>query len=165
MNWIDIIIIVGVIIGAIKGLCDGLINQVVAILALAAGILFAGLLAKPIKRLFLLLPEDTIRIEIINGTSYVLAFILIMAVILLLGKVVNVVINLTPAVLLNKLAGTILGAGIWILFLSLIINLVATFDVNSTLINKDIKSKSSLYEPVKGVLPAIYPMLRDFFNK
>lgn len=165
MNWLDIALIVCLLVGAIKGLIDGLINQVVALLALAGGILFAGLLAKPIKELFLLLPEGSVQMGIINGVSYVLAFVVIMLVIVLLGKVVNLVVNLTPAVILNKAAGAILGVCLWALGLSLLLNVIATFDSNSTLIKEDIKNGSELYKPVKRVVPTVYPFIKDFFNK
>lgn len=163
MNWIDIVISVCVLIGVIKGLIDGFITQITALLALAGGILFAGLLAKPIKDLFLLLPENSISTGIINGISYVLAFVIIMTVILLLGKAVNIVINFTPAVVINKLAGVLIGACIWLLSLSLILNIIATFDIHSSLITKETKQESHLYEPVKLLVPAIYPLLRGYF--
>ena len=163
MNWIDIVISICVLIGAIKGLIDGFITQIVALLALAGGILFAGLLAKPIRELFRLLPENAIAPEISNGISYLLAFVIIMAVIILLGKVVNIVINLTPAVIINKLAGLLIGACIWFLSISLILNIIATFDIQSLLITKEIKQESRLYEPVKSLVPTVYPLVKDYF--
>lgn len=163
MNWIDIVISVCVLIGVIKGLIDGFISQIVALLALTGGILFAGLVAKPIKDLFLLLPEKSIAPEIINGISYVLAFILIMAIILLLGKVVNIVVNFTPAVIINKLAGVLIGACLWLFSLSLILNIIETFDIHSSLITKGIKQKSYFYEPVKSLVPTVYPLVKDYF--
>ncbi|MDR0427070.1 MAG: CvpA family protein [Dysgonamonadaceae bacterium] len=165
LNRIDIIILICVLIGSIKGLFDGIINQAVALFALAGGILFAGLLAKPIKELFLLLPEKTLSMNIIDGLSYVSAFAAIMTGILLLGKIVSIVVNLTPIAVLNKLTGFIAGGFLWILLLSLILNLTATFDTRSTLITKEAQQHSRFYEPVKAVVPTIYPFIKDYFNK
>jgi Uncharacterized membrane protein, required for colicin V production len=165
MNWLDIIIIICVLIGIIKGLLDGFIKQVVSLLALACGILFAGLLAKPIKSLLLLLPEDSLNISIVNGISYVLAFVVIMIIITLLGKAIELVINLTPVAILNKLAGAIIGACLWVLALSFLINLVEVFDVNSMLLSKETKSDSTFYYQIKSIVPTIYPIARDFFIK
>lgn len=165
MNWIDIVILVCVSIGVINGLLKGLIHQVAYLLSLAGGILFAGWLANPIKSLFLLLPENSIRIEIINVLSYSLAFIIIMLAIVLIGKIVTFAINLTPAKLLNKIAGAVLGGIIWILGLSLLINVVQTFDINSMLIKQDQKKESSLYEPVRKIVPTVYPIIQEYFKK
>lgn len=163
MNWLDITIVIIVVFGVIKGFFDGFINQLVSILALIAGILFAGLLAKPIRGLFMLIPGMDVKPEIINVVSYILAFAVIMGVIILLGRVVNVVIKFTPAVVLNRIAGSLLGAGLWIITLSLIINIIATFDDNSVLIKPEIKEGSHFYEPVKDMIPTLYPVVRDFF--
>lgn len=165
MNWLDWVLIVGLVAGAIKGFKDGLINQVVALLALALGILFAGLLAQPIKGLFSLLPPGSINDSIASGISYILAFIVIMVIILLLGKVMNVVVNLTPAIVLNKGGGILFGVFGWALMLSLVLNLVVAFDVKSMVIKERTKQESFLYAPVKGIVPAVFPFIRDFFNK
>jgi Uncharacterized membrane protein, required for colicin V production len=163
MNWLDITIVVLVVAGIVKGLSDGLINQLFSILALIMAILFAGLVARPIRELFFLIPGMAVRPEVLSVISYILAFAVIMSIIALVGKLVNVVIKFTPAVVLNKAAGAILGAGLWLIALSLIINVVATFDANSALIKEDIKEGSILYEPVRHIVPDLYPVVRDFF--
>jgi membrane protein required for colicin V production len=166
MNWLDIFIIVCIVIGLIKGFFDGFIKQVVSFLALILALFFSGQLA-----LFL---RDWLRqfdaflsmnYGILSAICYILAFVLIIIVIVLIGKVVNIAIKMTPAKILNILLGGLFGALVWIFSLSIIFNLLYVFDSQSTLISEQTQSKSIFYDGVKVVVPTVYPFMKAYFNK
>ncbi|MDR3061814.1 MAG: CvpA family protein [Dysgonamonadaceae bacterium] len=166
MNWLDLVIIVCITIGLIKGLFDGIIKQVVSLLSLVFAILFAGILAKP-ARDFLLKQSfiaDSMPDFVITGICYILAFVIIVLAIYGLGKLVDIAIKVTPAKTLNYLLGGLFGAFMWILALSLTFNLLIVFDPNYRLINKQTRQESVLFSKVNSIVPVLYPYVKNYLN-
>ena len=164
MNWLDIVIIVCLATGLIKGLKDGLIKQAVSLAALIIAVVFAGQISVPV-RIFLMqyITADTLSPQIITALCYIAAFVLIIFVIILLGRIVDIAIKLTPAKPLNRILGGLFGVFIWTLSLSIVFNLFAVFDSGSTVLPEQAQTQSLLYQPVKKVLPAIYPVWKRLF--
>ncbi|MDR1368590.1 MAG: CvpA family protein [Dysgonamonadaceae bacterium] len=166
MNWLDIVIIVCIAIGLIKGLFDGIIKQVVSLLALIIAILFAGVFAKPVRDFLSDQPAvaGSMPEFIITGICYLLAFALIVLIIYGIGKLVNIAIKVTPAKTLNHILGGFFGALMWILALSLTFNLLTVFDPNYKLITKQARKESVLFSKVNGVVPTLYPYIKNYLN-
>ena len=164
MNWLDIIIIVCLAIGLIKGLKDGLIKQAVSLIALVIAIIFAGQVSVPVQ-VFLMqhITGDAVSPQIITAICYIIAFVLIIVIIHLIGKLVSFAIKLTPAKPLNILLGGLFGIFIWTLSLSILFNLLAVFDSGSIIISKQLQEQSALYYPIRQVLPMIYPVWKQLF--
>ncbi|GHV56042.1 hypothetical protein FACS1894182_01800 [Bacteroidia bacterium] len=164
MNWLDIAIIVCIVIGLIKGLSDGFVKQLVSFIALILAIVFAGQISVPVKSFLLRYITGTaVSPQVITALCYIIAFVLIILLMSLLGKIIDVAIKLSPAKSLNILLGGLFGMFIWTLSLSIIFNLFAVFDSGSTILPKHVQEKSILYYPVKSVLPAIYPVWKKLF--
>ena len=161
MNWLDLIIIVCITIGLVKGLLDGFIKQAVSFIALIAAIFFAGQIASWMRSLLrgieLLGGLDP---GILTAVCYILSFSLIIIAIVLLGRIVNVAIKMTPAKYLNHLLGGLFGILIGAVSLSILINVLEAFDV----IPEQIQNQSILYKNTKGFVPAIYPIIKEYFN-
>ncbi len=166
MNWLDIVIIVCITIGLIKGLFDGFIKQVVSLLALIIAILFAGVLAEPARNFLLDQPSiaNAMPAFIITGVCYIVAFALIVLAIYGLGKLVEVAIKVTPAKTLNYALGGFLGVLGWTIALSLAFNLLTVFDPNYKLINKQTRKESVLFNTVNSVVPTLYPYIKNYLN-
>ena len=164
MNWLDIVIIVCPATGLLKGLKDGFIKQAVSLVALIIAIIFAGKISVPV-RIFLMqhIIGDAISPQIITALCYIIAFVLIIVIIHLAGKLVNFAIKLTPAKPLNILLGGLFGVFIWTLSLSIVLNLFAVFDSGSTIISKQAQDQSTLYYPIRGILPMILPVWKQLF--
>ena len=87
MNWLDITLLCLAGIGFVKGLFDGIIKQVVSLIALVIAIFFCGKAAAWLKGYILALgwfPEEGVTI-----LSYIAGFILIMGVFILAGELVT----------------------------------------------------------------------------
>jgi membrane protein required for colicin V production len=166
MNWLDIIIIVGIVIGLIKGLFDGFVKQVVSFLALIIAIFFAGQLAK-IARDYLLHFDflSSLSSGIFSAVCYILAFSLIIIIIVLLGKIVDIAIKMTPAQIANRLLGGLFGVLVWLFSLSILFNVFSAFDTKFHIVSKQTQEKSIFYDGVKAVVTTIYPFLKEYFNK
>ncbi|MDL2255514.1 CvpA family protein [Parabacteroides sp. OttesenSCG-928-K15] len=155
MNWLDIVILCLAGIGIVKGLFDGIIKQVVSLIALVAGIFFCGKAALWLRGYMISL--DWFPQEATTIVSYVLGFFLIAGIVLLAGEIVNRVIGATPLSIINHLFGGLFGLLVMIVFISLFFNLLEAIDQGSALIHLQTKLDSRFYYPVKELLPTIFP--------
>ncbi|MDL2223726.1 CvpA family protein [Bacteroidales bacterium OttesenSCG-928-M06] len=165
MNWLDIVIIICLAGGLLKGLFDGFVKQVISFLALIVGIVFAKHLAFPVNDfLSRFFTEEIISPPILMIISYILAFILIVLAVNLVGNLISMVIKATPIRPLNMLLGAFFGFALWALTLSIIINGIAYFDKDSELISKQTQERSVLYTRMKDVIPVVYPLIKDYWK-
>ncbi len=165
MSGLDLVITICLGAGLIKGLFDGIIKQVISLLSLVFAIFFAGRAAEPIREFLLGQPfiTGTFPDYIVTGVCYVLAFSAIILVFHWLGKLLHLAIKVTPARMINYLAGALFGFLSWLIALSLAFNLLTVFDPNSQIISKQTKDKSVLFNKVRNVIPTIYPYVKNYF--
>ena len=154
MNWLDITLLCLAGIGFVKGLFDGVIKQVVSLIALLVGIFFCTKAALWLRGYILALgwfPEQGVTV-----LSYVAGFLLIVGVILLAGEILTRVVGATPLSVLNHLAGGVLGLCFMMAFISLLLNGMEMIDKGSVLIPRGAKVESRFYNSVKEIIPTIY---------
>ena len=154
MNWLDITLLCLAGIGFVKGLFDGVIKQVVSLIALLVGIFFCTKAALWLRGYILALgwfPEQGVTV-----LSYVAGFLLIVGVILLAGEILTRVVGVTPLSVLNHLAGGVLGLCFMMAFVSLLLNGIEMIDRGSVLISRQAKVESRFYKSVKEIIPTIY---------
>ena len=154
MNWLDITLLCLAGIGFVKGLFDGVIKQVVSLIALLVGIFFCTKAALWLRGYILALgwfPEQGVTV-----LSYVAGFLLIVGVILLAGEILTRVAGATPLSVLNHLAGGVLGLCFMMAFISLLLNGMEMIDKGSVLIPRGAKVESRFYNSVKEIIPTIY---------
>ncbi|MCD7976719.1 MAG: CvpA family protein [Tannerellaceae bacterium] len=155
MNWLDILILCLAGIGFMKGLFDGVIKQVVSLIALVVAVFFCGKGAVWLRDYIAAL--DWIPAEWVTVASYVAAFLLIMIVVMLAGEIVHRVIGVTPLSPFNHVAGGLFGLVLAVLFMSLLLNRLELADRTVAVIPAETKIESRFYFPVKEILPTIYP--------
>ena len=154
MNWLDITLLCLAGIGFVKGLFDGIIKQVVSLIALLVGIFFCTKAALWLRGYILALgwfPEQGVTV-----LSYGAGFLLIVGVILLAGEILTRVVGATPLSVLNHLAGGVLGLCFMMAFISLLLNGMEMIDKGSVLIPRGAKVESRFYNSVKEIIPTIY---------
>ena len=154
MNWLDITLLCLAGIGFVKGLFDGVIKQVVSLIALLVGIFFCTKAALWLRGYILALgwfPEQGVTV-----LSYVAGFLLIVGVIWLAGEILTRVVGATPLSVLNQLAGGVLGLCFMMAFISLLLNGMEMIDKGSVLIPRGAKVESRFYNSVKEIIPTIY---------
>ena len=154
MNWLDITLLCLAGIGFVKGLFDGVIKQVVSLIALLVGIFFCTKAALWLRGYILALgwfPEQGVTV-----LSYVAGFLLIVGVILLAGEILTRVVGATPLSVLNHLVGGVLGLCFMMAFVSLLLNSMEMIDKGSVLIPRQAEVESRFYNSVKEIIPTIY---------
>lgn len=155
MNWLDIVILCLCGVGLVKGLYDGAIKQLVAIVALIIGIYLCSGVAKWLCGYLIELEWFSQQWAIM--ASYFLGFVLIVGVVLLAGSVVHRLISATPLSIFNHIIGGIIGLVLMILFLSVLLNIIEMVDSKSVLLSMEIKTESHCYEVIKNIIPSFFP--------
>ncbi|MCL2649476.1 MAG: CvpA family protein [Candidatus Azobacteroides sp.] len=163
MNWIDLVIVVVVAIGLIKGLFDGFIQQIISLLSLVLAIFFAGKMARPLRNILMSHESITKYIDsnIVTVICYIIAFTLIILVFRWLGDLLNKTVKVTPISCLNYLLGGFFGAFSSLFFLSLLFNILTIFDSNSTIIKEDAKKESVFFYKVEKLVTFVAPLIKE----
>jgi len=154
MNWLDIILICLAGIGFFKGLFDGFIKQVVSLIALIAAIFLCGRVAAWLR--VYIIETGWFSPDSITIVSYIFAFLLIIGILLIAGKIVHRIVGATPLSIFNHLAGGLFGIIVVVLLSSLLLNVMDGIDHYVTVIPPEVKIESKLYYPVREIIPKIY---------
>lgn len=161
MNWLDILLLCLAGLGLVKGLFDGVIRQVVSLIALVAAIFCCAQVADWLRGYILQLdwlPEYGVTV-----LSYLLGFMLIIGVLKLVGDAMSKLIGVTPLSILNHLLGGLFGLMFMMFFLSLTLNVMEYIDRGSLLIPREAKVESKFYYSIKEIVPTIFPT--NLFSK
>ena len=162
MNWLDILLLAILVVGAILGMRLGLLGAAINAMALLIGWLVAGQLSDEVGGIFASsLSSDTI--------VTVLAYILIMALSLVLArivwKVVRPIINLATLGVVgvaDRVGGIVVGAILGIMIASAIIIVLARFTYNFELPDTGITGGIAVQVPkVKDTKEAVEGALTD----
>jgi len=158
MNYLDIIIAIPLIWAAYKGFSKGFIISLASLIALIGGIYgaihFSGLMSEYLSRWFNPKPEYQ------NLISFTFTFLLIIAIVYLVGYLLDKVIKATGLGILNRLAGVLFNLFKIALILSVIMNIFTYAGINKPLIPEEHKKESILYGLVSKVAPAVFPYLK-----
>ena len=162
MNWLDILLLAILVVGAILGMRLGLLGAAINAMALLIGWLVAGRLSDEVGGIFASsLSSDTI--------VTVLAYILIMALSLVLArivwKVVRPIINLATLGVVgvaDRVGGIVVGAILGIMIASAIIIVLARFTYNFELPDTGITGGIAVQVPkVEDTKEAVEGALTD----
>lgn len=155
MNWLDITLICLIGLGLVKGLFDGIIKQVVSLIAILAAVFFCGRVAMylcgPISSLQLF--SDSMLVPV----CYILGFLLILGGLFLVGGLIHRVVGATPLGIINHLLGGVIGLVVMAFICSALINIFEMADKHSSIIPEGVKKEARLYYRIQSLIPAIYP--------
>ena len=154
INLLDLILLIPLLLFAFNGYKKGIIIEVTTLAALILGIyaalFFSGYTAN------LLTGSFNISTEYLNIIAFVATFIGVLVVVMIIGKLLEKVVNLLMLGIINKLAGALFGILKGALLLSILIFLINYFDTNASIIKKEACTESILYKNIEPVAPWIY---------
>lgn len=164
MGLIDIVILIIIGVGAIRGFLRGFIHQLASIAGLIVGFLAArALYLIAAEKLALYIPEASMT------TLQIIAFISIWVVIPLLFALIASFFTHAAEMLslgmLNRFLGLFLGAAKWVLIVGLLINVIDFIDTDSRFIEQTKKEESMLYYPIKNIISSFFPVAKDITNE
>ncbi len=166
MNILDIILLVPIIIGAYSGFKRGFIIGVISLLALVLGV-FGGFYFLN-WGVSILVSEFGLSGRMLPIMTFVIIFIGIIFIVNFIGKLLKKFVQMILLGGVDKLAGALIGAFMWIFLISSLIWVASIFKMNFP---SDWKQESLLYEYVvpiapsfAGLLDGIIPAVSDIFE-
>ena len=161
MNYIDLILGILLILGAIRGFVRGFIAEFAGLAALILGVWgaihFSYLTSGFIIDNFNYHPEH------LGLISFFITFLIIVILVHMIGKAVENILSAVALGFLNKLAGILFGVIKTALILSVLLLIFDRLDEDAAIIPQNAKEESQMYEPVKDLVPSLLPFL-DFWD-
>lgn len=159
MGVLDIVILALLVFGLVNGFKNGFFVEVASLVALIAGV-YGAIHFSNYAAEFLMDKVDWDE-KIVNNTSFIITFIVIVLLIALAGKALTKLADFAALGILNKFLGSIFG----VLKIAVILSVVLIiFDsINKTLpfTDKEDLEDSMLYEPIKSLVPGIFPLILE----
>ena len=107
MNWLDVLIVLPVLVGLVRGLMRGFISEIIAFVVVILGVLGARLIAPPFSAGLLSLfdwPEP-----VCDVVTYTLVFLLIAIGLAIAAKLLNKFLKAIHLGWANRIAGALIG--------------------------------------------------------
>jgi membrane protein required for colicin V production len=138
--------------------------QLLGLAGILLAVIFGGKLAE------IILPQlgnlSNFTPETLHVLSYIIAFIGIFLVAIVVGRIVEKIVDFAFLGLFNRLLGGIVAIGTTMVVLSLSLNLLLFLDKREQIINERTKNESFFFERVQSIIPAIVPYLnRELWEK
>lgn len=146
LNWLDIVILVPLAWFAFIGLKNGLIRELVSMLALVLGVFitikFSDVVAGWLD-----------NVQHAKKIAFFLTFIGTLIAVHLVGKLFENVWKLVIPSFINHLFGLLFGAAKVLIIMSVLISFVKIIDSKSIILTPEAKSSSLLYPYVEPIFP------------
>ena len=159
MNYLDIIIVVSLVYGLLKGFSNGLIKEVTALVALLAGLYVA------INFSLYLEPKVA---DVLGGYEQfisIIAFAILFLVSVSCVKVIGFMLEKLTKALALGIISRFLGGIFGLLKIAAIFSFLLFIIADYNLINKNTKDDSVLYKPLFDITEIITPQLNEVAEK
>lgn len=158
-NWIDVIIILLLSWGIIKGFRKGFIIELSSLLALGLGI-FGAIKFADFTAAYLSenvdLPEDYTPL-----IAFALTFIVIVIAVHFLARLVQTLVKMVALNFFNRLAGAIFSGLKVLLILSFVLFFIESIDQSTQVIPRSQKQNSLFYYPLSGAAFDLLPKITN----
>lgn len=165
MNIVDIILLICFVPALVQGFRKGFISQVIAIISIIAGVwLSARFTADASTWLAQYIQGSE---QVLKVVSFALIFIAVIAVLAVLGRLLEGTVKLIMLGWLNRLLGvafSLIKAG---LIVGLVIMAFCSLNNTFSLVSEEVLNESVLFPPLKNLAYTVFPYLKDllFWNK
>ena len=143
MSYLDIIILLPLIYGVIRGLMRGVVMEVFAIAGIILGIIAAKMFAG--EAATWLQQYSQWDISLLRPIASFVIFLLVAIACNLLARLLTKIFKMIALGWMNRLAGGLFGAAKWILIMAVIITCVDLLDGVLHFIQPELKQSSILY--------------------
>lgn len=158
MQIIDIILLIPFLWFGFKGFTNGLLKEIFSTLALFIGIYLAIHFSSYIGNLLAGWMSSTS--PYFQLTCFAITFILALLTMKIGTWAVDRFFSKVGAGWINKLGGLVFGILKGMFIVGAFLYLLNSFDKNNTVIEKDTKDKSLLYNPLSNFVTTVYPSLK-----
>lgn len=158
MNYIDLVLGILLILAAIQGFRKGFVVELASLAALVLGIW--GAIKFSDWTADFITDTTNFNSEYLSVIAFLVTFVGIVIVVHILGKVIDNAVKVVAMGFLNRLAGIIFGVLKAAVILSIFLLLFDTVDENVHLLPGQQKTESKLYEPMKQLVPTLFPFIK-----
>lgn len=157
MNLLDVILIVPLLWAAYRGFKKGLIIELTGIIAFGLGIWGAIHLSDYIAEILV----DKVDQEYLSLIAFTVTFILLVAGVFVLGKMIEKGVNLLQLKFLNKLFGATFGVLKVALIISVLLVILNGYERQRKILPSEMKENSVLFKPFTSYSLKIIPALQN----
>lgn len=162
MNFLDILLCIGLGAGIIKGWRNGFFVELASLVSILLGILVAIKFSHFAKSY--LEKHGFGENSAIDVLAFGLTFVAVVVGVSLLAKVFTSVASFAQLGTVNSIMGSVFGLLKSILMLSVFLNLVEKANIGHTFIPEKVFENSKLCQPVQKVSRWIYPSISNWFT-
>jgi membrane protein required for colicin V production len=161
MNWLDIIILVGLVVPAFMGLKRGLIKSALSLAGLIIGVVLAGNLYSSLSKILTFISNE----DVANIVAFILILVLVMAIAVVLARLLKFAAQIVMLGWVDHVGGVVfgllLGAILWGALLATWVKFLGSGLVTESLLASVLLDKFPL---VLGLLPGEFDSIRSFFQ-
>jgi membrane protein required for colicin V production len=161
MNHVDIILVIPLAIGAIRGFYRGFIMEAATLVGLIAGVYLAAMFSEVVSTLILSsISWNPAAVKII---SFVVTFLIVFVIVLAMARFIEKLFKLTGLGIINRLAGVVAGTIKIAFIISIVLIFFNHLNRNNMLMSDEVQQESFLYNKVSSFVPMLLPG-RDYMN-
>ncbi len=159
MNQLDLVILIIVGIGLIRGLFKGFVMSIASLAGLILGFYMSLRFAWYIEGLL----REAIGSDssLMHLLAFGLCYALVIILVFIAGKSLEKVLSVTPLGCVNRIGGGLFGAFKGLLLVSAFIYVFEIADRNSQLIKAESKEQSVMYKPIARLIPSLVPQVKE----
>lgn len=159
MSVLDIVLAALILFGLVRGLMKGFFVEIASIVALVAGV-YGAIHFSNFAASFLI-DKTEWEEKTINIIAFAITFVIIVLVIALAGKALTKLANFAALGIVNKILGGLFGGLKIALILSVILIVFDSMNRAIPLTDEKTIEESVLYNPVKSLVPMIFPAILE----
>ena len=158
MNIIDVVILIFLLISAISGFIKGFVLSIASFIGFFLGIMISFRLADDVQQWLMVLTGAEGRY--LYFIAFLICFSVVVALVHVLGKIIEKALQMVALGFLNRLGGAALGILKTMLIFSALIFALSYIDPDKRLITIEQQESSLFYRPLEKMLPAILPFIQ-----
>ena len=159
MNTLDIVLLLLLIPGIVRGLSRGFLEQAVSlagvILSVYLAFRFSGAVCERLKEYI------TVSETLLNVIGFALVLVAVLIVVMIIAKLITRVAEMASLGWLNRVLGLVFSLTIAALILSILLILFDTVNVKFELVKGPILQESLLYGVLKDIGYFVFPYLKQ----
>lgn len=159
MNILDVVFLVLLLISAVSGFIKGFILGVASFLGFLLGIVLSFRFAGDVQQWLTVFTGAEGRY--LYFVAFLICFAVVVALVHVLGKIVEKAVKMVALGLLNRVGGAALGILKTMLIFSALIYALSYIDPEKRMITTEQQESSLFYRPLEQLLPAILPFIQN----
>lgn len=165
MNILDIILLICFVPALVQGLRKGFISQVIAIISIIAGVWLSAQFTESVSAWLTQYIQGSE--QVLKVVAFALIFIAVIAVLAVIGRILEGTMKLIMLGWLNRLLGAVLSLVKAGLIVGLVIMAFCSLNNTFNLVSEEVLNGSVLFPPLKNMAYTVFPYLKEllFWNK